>query len=253
MAENKKSFLFYVDWGEIFDELTDEEAGKLIKHMCDYVRDKNPEAPDRMTKAMFIQIKNTLKRDLDKWQLKSRKNSENAKMRWNKKNANASERIKRNANHADRVSDTVSDTDNVNVNVNVNVNDNVKETKVFSKAAQDCFYNCLKSFPENLHPKNDKIKNEWLDTIEKLNKIDNVPFETIEKISNWARNHEFWSGQFLSISKLRKNNKDGIKFIVVFNEQIKKNGTNRNSNTGTRAEQIARIYPELVKKHTDNR
>ncbi len=114
MAKDKKSFLFYVDWGETFDELSNEDAGKLIKHLCDYVRDKSPETDSVLIKAVFANMKSTLKRDLDKWRTKSLKNSENAKKRWH---ANAYERKKTDANHADRdkviVNDKVIDIDNV--------------------------------------------------------------------------------------------------------------------------------------------
>ena len=119
MAEGKKSFLFYTNWGNTFDELSDEDAGKLIKHICDYVRDKHPETENVLIRAVFANIKSILKMDLDKWEAKSIKNSENAKKRWDKKDANGCERIKTNANHADIVNDIdiVNDTviDNVNV------------------------------------------------------------------------------------------------------------------------------------------
>jgi len=68
MAENKKSIIVYADWIELFESLTDEESGKLIKHFFRYVNDMNPIAPDRLTEISFINIKNTLKRDLDKWE-----------------------------------------------------------------------------------------------------------------------------------------------------------------------------------------
>jgi len=68
MAENKKSFVAYCDWGDIFDELNNEEAGKLVKHLFDYVRDKNPTPEDKLTKMMFIQIQQSLKRDLIKYE-----------------------------------------------------------------------------------------------------------------------------------------------------------------------------------------
>lgn len=68
MAENKKSFVAYTDWGDIFDELSNEEAGILVKHLFDYVRDKKPDPKDKLTKMMFIQIKSTLKRDLLKFE-----------------------------------------------------------------------------------------------------------------------------------------------------------------------------------------
>ena len=68
MAENKKAFVAYCDWLESFEELTDEEAGKLAKHLFRYVNDQSPEAPDRMTKMCFIPIKQSLKRDLVKYE-----------------------------------------------------------------------------------------------------------------------------------------------------------------------------------------
>jgi hypothetical protein len=111
MAEDKKSILVYADWINIFEELEDVEAGKLIKHFFRYVNDKNPEAPDRLTKLLFAPIKQTLKRDLVKYEEKREKNRQSALMRWNKINANASEGIKSDANHADSVSDSVSDSD----------------------------------------------------------------------------------------------------------------------------------------------
>jgi hypothetical protein len=68
MAKGKNSFVAYTDWGDIFDQLTDEEAGKVAKHLFDYVRDKNPEPVDRLTKVVFEPMKSQLKRDLKKWE-----------------------------------------------------------------------------------------------------------------------------------------------------------------------------------------
>ena len=68
MAQDKKKVIVYADWIDKFEELTDDEAGKLIKHFFRYINDLNPEAPDRTTKLLFIDIQNTLKRDLLKWE-----------------------------------------------------------------------------------------------------------------------------------------------------------------------------------------
>lgn len=68
MAEGKKTILIYVEWREIFNSLSDDEAGRLIKHLFNYVNDLNPIAPDRITELSFIQIKQQLKRDLEKWE-----------------------------------------------------------------------------------------------------------------------------------------------------------------------------------------
>jgi len=77
MAEDKKSFVAYADWKETFDKLPDEIAGKLIKHIFAYVNDENPISNDFIIDAVFSNIKNTLKRDLKKWelQLEQRRNA----------------------------------------------------------------------------------------------------------------------------------------------------------------------------------
>jgi len=100
MAENKKSFQLYTEWIETFSELTDAKAGKLIKHIFDYVNDKNPETDDEIIKLLFIPIKQQLKRDLKKWESRSLQNSKNAKIRWDAKSC---ERIITDAKNADKV------------------------------------------------------------------------------------------------------------------------------------------------------
>jgi hypothetical protein len=111
MAENKKSVLLYCDILHTVKDLSDEEAGRLFKHYLLYINDFNPEPIDRLTGLLFEPIKQNLKRDLKKWEDKSLKNKENALLRWN---ANASERIERNANYADKDKD--KDKDKVIVN-----------------------------------------------------------------------------------------------------------------------------------------
>lgn len=87
MAEGKNSILIYTDWIDTFESLTDEEAGRLVKHLFRYVNDKNPTPPDRLTEISFIPIKNSLKRDLKKWELELEKKSDGGKLgnlkRWN--------------------------------------------------------------------------------------------------------------------------------------------------------------------------
>lgn len=68
MAEGKKSFIAYCDWIDIFKELTNEEAGILIKHILDFVNDKDPVLEDRMIRLCFVSIKQSLKRDLKKYE-----------------------------------------------------------------------------------------------------------------------------------------------------------------------------------------
>ena len=76
MAFSKKKVIVYTDWIEQFKDLTDEEAGKLIKHFFEYVNDLNP-VSDRFTELLFNPIKSTLKRDLKAWECKQQTNKEN--------------------------------------------------------------------------------------------------------------------------------------------------------------------------------
>jgi hypothetical protein len=130
MAENKKSVLLYCDIIHTVKELSDDEAGRLFKHYLAYINDLNPHPPDKLTQIVFEPIKQNLKRDLEKWIVKSGKNKQSANARWNmQKDANSCERIKSDANNADIVKDKVK----VTVTDTVTVNDKdillKKETK----------------------------------------------------------------------------------------------------------------------------
>jgi len=109
MAKDKNSFLIYCDIIHTVDKLDDLQAGKLFKHLLKYVNDLNPVADDIVTEIAFEPIKQSLKRDLQKYESIRERNKENANKRWN---ATASDRIpkepKRTKN-ADSVSDSVGD------------------------------------------------------------------------------------------------------------------------------------------------
>lgn len=68
MAEGKKAFILYVDQKEIFEQLPDELAGQLIKHIFKYCNDEEPETENIMLNLAFTPIKQQLKRDLKKWE-----------------------------------------------------------------------------------------------------------------------------------------------------------------------------------------
>ena len=68
MADNKKGFVLYADQNALFKMLTDEQAGRLIKHIFEYVNDKKPETEDLIINVAFEPIKTQLKRDLQKYE-----------------------------------------------------------------------------------------------------------------------------------------------------------------------------------------
>ena len=116
MAKDKKSFVAYCDWLESFEELTDEEAGRLAKHLFRYVNDLNPEAPDKITKMCFIPIKQSLKRDLVKYEERADRARENGAKGGRPK-----------TQKTQSVISEPKKPDSVSVSVNVNDNVNVKD------------------------------------------------------------------------------------------------------------------------------
>jgi len=126
MAEDKKSFVAYADWKETFDKLPDEVAGKLIKHIFAYVNDENPVSDDYVIEAVFSNIKNTLKRDLKKWETQLEQRREAGKRSAEQRALNKSNERSISLNETQRNS-TVSDS--VSVSVSVNENETKKENR----------------------------------------------------------------------------------------------------------------------------
>ena len=185
MAEDKKSIVVYADWINSFEELEDAEAGRLIKHFFRYVNDKNPEPPDRLTKLLFEPIKQTLKRDLVKYEDKREKNRQNALLRWNKNDAAASDGIKLDANHAD--SDSVNDS----------VNDSVSDNGIDINSIIEIYNNTSFSKVEKLtkmrmsHLKA-RIKEYSIQTvIDVIQRADKSDFLKGKNDRNWKANFDF--------------------------------------------------------------
>jgi hypothetical protein len=141
MAENKKSIIVYADWLELFETLTDDEAGKLIKHFFKYVNDQNPIAPDRLTELSFIPIKQSLKRDLIKWENtlegRSRAGKASAEKRKQEKEA------QQNPTHSTSVDfvqhTSTNSTDSVSVSVSDSVTTSTQIIK-FDDAVKICLF-----------------------------------------------------------------------------------------------------------------
>lgn len=133
MATDKKSVVLYCDIIHTVKELTDEEAGRLFKHYLAYINDLNPIPPDKLTQVIFEPIKQSLKRDLKKWEDKRGKRSDAGKKgmekRWGNNN-NVITNITNDNNVIENITNiTVSDS--VSVSDSVNVSDIIIEQKTF--------------------------------------------------------------------------------------------------------------------------
>jgi hypothetical protein len=153
MAENKKSFILYCDQKGVWDKLDDAQAGRLIKHIISYVNDDNPVAPDFITELAFEPIKQSLKRDLKKWENQQEQRSEAGKR--------SAEVRKRNAKLAERDSTTVNErsiSSTVNGSVSVNVNDNVNVSSKDDGIKPPSLEEVISYFDENGYTKESATK-----------------------------------------------------------------------------------------------
>ena len=121
MAQDKKSFILYADQRGVFNQLPDELAGKLIKHIFAYVSDENPQSEDLIINIAFEPIKQSLKRDLQRWQQYIDKQADNGKKGGRPKKANETQKTQAFLEKPKKA-DSVS----VSVNVSDNVNDKTK-------------------------------------------------------------------------------------------------------------------------------
>ena len=116
MAKDKTSFILYADQRSYFDKLTDEEAGRLIKHIFSYVNDENPNPVDRITDLSFEPIKLQLKRDLIKYESIVNRNKSNGSLGGRPKTQEEPKKPTGLFGNPTKPKKADNDNDNVNVN-----------------------------------------------------------------------------------------------------------------------------------------
>lgn len=178
MAEDKKAFVVYTDWESQFNLLSDEEAGKLIKHIFSYVNDQNPEfdASERLLIMAFEPIKKQLKRDLKRYETIKQKRSEagrkSAEQRatqsqQNSTNSTSVDFVQQNSTNPtvivkDIVKDTVTVIDTVTVKEREINNNSDPPTQKFTGFGKQP----IKKLKEGC-----ANHSEWLNTISKKNQL----------------------------------------------------------------------------------
>ena len=96
----------------------------------------------------------------------------------------------------------------------------LKKVKEWDQDVLNCTQAITKLFPDHLKPTTINQTQKWIDTIDKLKRIDGVPLKRVYEIVKSVREDDFWSKNFLSLAKLRKKNGDDVMYIVVFNEKF---------------------------------
>lgn len=120
--KQKKSFVMYAEWGNLFESLPETSAGTLIKAIYDHFRGEDPHIADASLKAVYDMIAARMDADGEKYEEVRAKRTDAARSKWMQMDANASKSIQK--HH-----DNENDNDNENVNVNVSSNEDKREKR----------------------------------------------------------------------------------------------------------------------------
>jgi hypothetical protein len=94
-----------------------------------------------------------------------------------------------------------------------------KKTKSFSDFPEEVkksFLPICKLFNEDLQPKTEAQKRAWCNTIDEINRIEKISPRKLYLLIQAVLNDDFWVNNFLALTKLRRKNKEGTKYIDVF-------------------------------------
>ncbi len=228
------AFLFYSsDFLTGVSDLTFEERGQYITLLC-----MQHQKGRLSKKSISIAVPNATADVLakftidenglyfnDRLEMEAKKRAEHAEKQRQRAISGWEKRKKRQSRDntvADAVALPLEDVnENEDRNDNKDGNSLKNPEKTFSQDVENCYNQVLPLFPESLRPRTPKMVESWKDCIEKLNRIDNIPFDYIVYITKAAREDSFWKTTFLSLPKLRSKNKDKLKYIQVFHEKFK--------------------------------
>ncbi len=198
---NKKSFVFYYDWRDIFEPFDNETMGMLLRSVLSYAIDGvEPEFNDIALKISFNFIKSAFDRDKAKYEKICEDRAKYAKLAHKKSvTEDKEETCETNYMHKQAYESlskhkqaytTDNDNDNVNDNDNDNVNDNDNTTNFsFSKKTayvySDDFLVFWKEYPKKVG-KGEAFK-QW-----KKAKIRKNDLDDILCALNWQKRSSQW-------------------------------------------------------------
>lgn len=236
MAKDKNSFILYCDSKELINQLPDDVAGRLFKHIFAYVNDENPESDELLLNVAFAPIKAALKRDLKSYESKKEERSrsgilgnlskyypdlyESVKSKAMSLYEAQSIAKKRKASHSDT---NTAVSDSVNVSVSDSVNDTDKNKKTIEKRKKE-FAEQVRQHISSDFDKDEATKfyNYWTEKNDKGRKMKfekQTTFEISKRILTWISNKNEWKKEKISAKKEK---------TMMENEQITNPDTYKN-------------------------
>jgi len=109
--------------------------------------------------------------------------------------------------------------DNINNNINNNKKPRNPKTKEFPPHIEKAFPHFVDLFPKRNQPKTEPQRFNWIDCIDKIERIDKYNLREVYEVCQRLRIDDFWKHNFLTILKLRNVDKNGVKYIDRFMAQ----------------------------------
>ena len=142
----KDSFILYTEQKEVIDKLSDEQAGKLIKAIYEYVETEKMPELDPLLDIVIIPFKQNLDRNKEKYnkisEIRAKAGAKGGKQRKQMQaNENKDKQKKQMQTKDSKSDDNDNEYDNDNEDVNVNANEEVSDSCVDGLQEIIDFYN----------------------------------------------------------------------------------------------------------------
>lgn len=212
-AKNKKSFLVHIDSLSVLDDLTDEQAGQLLKAISAYQKGEeinlNP-----IVKIAFSPFKNQFMRDNEKYE-KTCEIRAKAGALGGKAKAEKDKQDLANASKSKQYLAKLADSNNKNKNKTNNKSELISNLPTDGKPPaikkfsdedlrfSEWFYQGLLTINPN-HKKPNLETSGWADAVRLMREQDKRTHEEMASLFDWVRLNNFWKAQILSPKKLRE-------------------------------------------------
>lgn len=114
--------------------------------------------------------------------------------------------------------------DNIQDHVQTLVQDNVQyhnKTYNIPQTVKSALEHFIALFPKKYQPTTESQKLKWAKCLERVERIDGYDLREVYQMAKKLREDQFWSGNFLSILKLRNKDKNGILWVDRFMDMQK--------------------------------
>lgn len=108
----------------------------------------------------------------------------------------------------------------------------------------------LQNNPNARIPKTEKQKQDWIDSLEKIHRLDGYSYDEIKQVIVWCQNDDFWKANILSTKKLREK----MPTLIL---QMRRRGNQSQGRPQSRYERtvsiLDRLYQEAEKENDSKR